>query len=159
MTLTITVHGDPKPQGSKDFKGFSKRGRAILVESCKDLPNWRAAVVWAAREAMAREKCAPWSNEVFARFTGPLSVTMVFTLPRPKSAPKSRLWPDRKPDIDKLVRSTSDALKDAGVIEDDARIVHLAARKEFPVDQLTPQRTPLFGCLASPGAVIEIRAL
>jgi Holliday junction resolvase RusA-like endonuclease len=43
---------------------------------------------------------------------------MVFTLKKPRSAPKRRpSWPDRRPDIDKLLRSTFDALVSAGAIE------------------------------------------
>lgn len=123
MTLTIKVLGIPGPMGSKSFKGM-RGGKAIMVESSKKVKPWREAVKWAAREHAVH----------LEMLRGPLSVTMVFTLPRPKSAPKSRLWPDRKPDLDKLIRSTCDALTDSGVIEDDARIVELKVSKQFPVN-------------------------
>jgi crossover junction endodeoxyribonuclease RusA len=77
---------------------------------------------------------------------------MVFTLPKPKSAPKTRrTLPDRKPDIDKLVRSTCDALTTAGVYEDDARIVSLTASKVFPGEGID--------ALDVPGCVIHLRAV
>lgn len=139
--MTITVIGMPGPQGSKRFMGVHG-GRGVLVESSKAVKPWREAVVWASREDGRR-------------VTGPVSVEMIFTLPKPKSAPKRRTtWPDRKPDIDKLCRSTFDALVSAGVIEDDARCVQLLAMKAYPVS------SPGDGdALDVPGAVIRIRAV
>lgn len=62
---------------------------------------------------------------------GPIATVIDFYLPRPASAPKSRARPDRRPDLDKLVRATLDGLTDSGVIEDDASIVEIAARKHY----------------------------
>jgi Holliday junction resolvase RusA-like endonuclease len=133
---TITVIGMPGPQGSKSFRGFTKRGHAYMPESSAKVKPWREAVVWAARDSGLK-------------VDGAVMLTIVFTLPKPKSAPKRRrTYPDRKPDLSKLVRSTEDALKDAGVIEDDARIVHLAASKVFPNEH--PD------ALDVPGAVIRV---
>jgi Holliday junction resolvase RusA-like endonuclease len=137
MESHITVIATPAPQGSKSFKGLSKAGHAILVESSKNVRPWREAVVWAARESGSR-------------FSGPVAVSIYFTLAKPKSASKTRrTWPDRKPDLSKLVRSTEDALVDAGVIEDDARIVRLVTEKVFPGEHEY--------ALDVPGARIEIR--
>lgn len=150
MTLTIKALGIPGPQGSKSFKGM-RGGKAIMVESSKKVKPWRVAVGWAAHEAMQALQ-SPEKSTWFPR-CGPLSVTMVFTLPRPKSAPKSRMWPDRKPDLDKLIRSTCDALTDSGVIEDDARIVELNVSKNFPMEGSLGYR------MDSPGCFIEIRTI
>ena len=101
--MTITVYGVPAPQGSKRFVGHAKSGRGIMIESSVAVKPWREAVKWAAMGACA--------------VTGPVRVTMTFTLPKPKSAPKTcRTYPDRKPDLSKLIRSTEDALTDAGVL-------------------------------------------
>ncbi len=134
--LTITVHGLPAPQGSKRPLINKYSGTVQLVESSKKVKPWREAVKWAARTGVVN------------RIDGPVDVDIVFTLPRPKSAPKSRKYPDRKPDIDKLVRSTLDALKDAGAFEDDSRVVCLLAAKVFPGTH--PD------ALDVPGAVIRI---
>jgi Holliday junction resolvase RusA-like endonuclease len=61
----------------------------------------------------------------------PIAVVIDFYLQGPSSAPKRRTMPDRRPDLDKLVRSTFDALTTASVIEDDARIVEIVARKHY----------------------------
>jgi Holliday junction resolvase RusA-like endonuclease len=119
MPHTIIVYGNPAPQGSKRFVGM-KNGRGMMVESSKKVKPWREAVVWAARENGAK-------------VNGPVWLNIYFTLPKPKSAPKKReTFPDKKPDVDKLLRSTSDALVTAGVIEDDARIIDCRIVKVFP---------------------------
>lgn len=145
--MTIKVYGLPAPKGSKRFVGMSKAGRGILVESSKREKPWAEAVKWAARELMA----SLYPDVGCIGFPGPVDVEMIFTMPKPKSAPKTRrTLPDRKPDIDKLVRSTSDALTAAGAYEDDARIVKLVARKVFPSEGVD--------ALHVPGAVIRIEA-
>lgn len=140
--ITIVVYGNPAPQGSKRFVGTARNGRGILVESSAKVKPWRQDVKAAALEA--RNGSLP--------LDGPLVARLVFTLPKPKSAPKRRQsWPDRKPDLSKLLRSTEDALTDAGVIADDARIVEFERlAKVFPGED--PE------ALEVPGARIEIRA-
>ena len=128
--MTITVFGTPKPQGSKRFVGVSKQGRGILVESCKEVKSWREAVKWAAIERMDSAK---WSDGGFGQgeaFAGPVTVEVDFYFTHPKTG-KRRPTHSVKPDIDKLLRSTFDALKDAGVYEDDSRICSVVARKHY----------------------------
>lgn len=140
--MIITVYGMPGPQGSKKFVGMSKAGRGILIESSAKVKPWRQDVIAAWRE----------QNPSYAGFLGPLRVSMTFTLPKPKSAPKTRVtYPDRKPDLSKLVRSTEDALTDAGAWEDDARVVELTAAKRYPNEG--PD------ALSSPGCVIRIERI
>lgn len=152
IIIDIVVYGSPAPQGSKKFVGVTKSGRGLMVESSKKVKPWRMDVKDAAeRAAFLYPSLLP--------LEGPLRVSMVFTLPKPASAPKKRrTWPDRKPDVSKLARSTEDALSDAGVWADDARVVEYSRlAKVFPgedpealdrpgvrirvsrVDQLEPQ--------------------
>lgn len=143
--MQITVYGLPAPQGSKSFKGM-RGGHAILAESSKKVKPWREAVKCGVidyyRSALMRTPSAPI-------IPGPVTISLTFTLPKPKSAPKGRrTWPDRKPDIDKLCRSTLDALVDAGAMEDDARVVSLTASKVFPGEGE--------GSLGLPGCLIRI---
>ena len=142
--IEIVVYGTPGPQGSKRFVGHAKSGRGIMVESSAKVKPWREAVKWAA--------CGLRSPEGMLHMSGPVAVEMIFTLPKPKSAPKTRrTWPDRKPDLSKLVRSTEDALTYAGVWEDDARVVQLVAGKRYPGEGE--------GALDRPGARISISAV
>lgn len=142
--LTIIVYGQPAPQGSKKHLG-----RGILVESSKALKPWREAVKWAALEALPRE---PDTDATLPPLDGPLTARMTFTLRKPASAPKRRrTWPDRTPDLSKLVRATEDALTDAGAWADDARVVELHAAKRYPLEG--PE------ALDRPGARITIHPL
>lgn len=132
--LFITVYGLPAPQGSKRHVG-----KGIMIESSAKVQPWREAVKMAALVAMGGSPDG---------VSGPISVQMIFTMNRPKTAPRTRKHPDRKPDLSKLIRSTEDALTDIGAWEDDARVVSCLALKVFP------------GChdhaLATSGAVIII---
>lgn len=142
--IEFVVYGIPGPQGSKSFKGLSKKtGKGIMVESSAKVKPWREAVKWAAVE----------SKNGAAPLDGPLVARMVFTLPKPKSAPKKRkTYPDRKPDVSKLARSTEDALTDARLIADDARIVGYSRLwKTYPNED--PE------ALDRPGVRIRIEAL
>lgn len=137
--LRIVVYGSPAPQGSKKFVGVVN-GHGVMVESSRKVKPWRQDVKAAA---LAVRNGAPTLD-------GPLIVRMVFTLPKPLSAPKrKRTWPDKKPDLSKLVRSTEDALTDAGIWRDDARVIgYSRLAKVFPGED--PE------ALDAPGCVIEI---
>lgn len=104
------VVGTPGPQGSKRFMGRGATGKGIMVESSAKVRPWREAVKMAA-PAIERT------------LDGPLAVKMVFTLHRPKSARRTDTRPMRTPDCSKLARSTEDAITDAGLWVDDARVV------------------------------------
>lgn len=107
-----------------------------MIESSAKVKPWREAVKYAALD-------------IGASLAGAVHVEMIFTMPKPKSAPKTRTTlPDRKPDLSKLIRSTEDALTDAGIWEDDARVVRCIAQKVFPNEHEDSLRTP--------GALIRI---
>lgn len=135
--LTITVHGHrPAPQGSKRHIG---RGR--LIEQSKRVKPWRDAVHDATTAIV--NGADP--------LDGPLAVEVVFTVRKPASAPKHRItWPTTRDsgDLDKLLRSTFDALTTGGAIADDSRVVEVTASKVHPGEGLH--------ALSEPGATIRI---
>lgn len=145
--VVIKVYGMPGPQGSKSFKGTftGKDGRthAKLAESSKKVKPWRQDVKAAAEAIRAGRE----------PFDCPLRLYMVFTLPKPASAPKRRqTWPMRTPDLSKLARSTEDALTDAGIWKDDARVVEYGLlAKCYPGEGR--------GALEAPGCWIEIEEI
>lgn len=114
-SIVINVVGVPAPQGSKRHVG---KGR--MIESSKKVAPWREAVKSAAAAEM------DWSA---LRLDGPLVLEVSFYLSRPKK-PKAA-YPDRMPDLSKLIRATEDALTDAGVWADDARVVSIDASKFY----------------------------
>lgn len=109
----FNVPGAPVPQGSKNL---SRSGH--MYEANKKLQPWRNKIVQVARLA---HKGAP--------IDAPVEVTAYFCVPKPKK-PKFGL-PATPADLDKYQRALGDALTQAGVIKDDARIVHWDAWKVF----------------------------
>jgi Holliday junction resolvase RusA-like endonuclease len=144
--IVIIVPGLPAPQGSKSFKGMLRgkdgRDHAILVESSKRVKPWRKAVEIIAKATYR----APAIDT-------PVGLRMVFTMPKPQSAPKRRrTWPAVYPDLSKLARSTEDALVTAGVLADDALIVEYDR-----LAKVYPNEDP--ESLSAPGVRIEIRRI
>lgn len=117
--LVIRAIGTPAPQGS--FFATMIRGRPQVVADNKATKPWRAAVVEACNSAVRAHGWIPINEAT--------EVEAVFILTRPKSV--RRLLPFVKPDLDKLARSTLDALTTAGVLVDDARVTDLIVRKRY----------------------------
>lgn len=146
--VSFVVYGTPGPQGSKKFLGTftGKDGRshARMGESSALVAPWREAVSRAAREA--RDGRPPMD--------GPLLVSMVFTLTKPATLAKKRkrTYPQSRPDLSKLARSTEDALVEAGLIQDDSRIVGYSR-----LAKVFPNEDP--DALEASGVKIEIRML
>ena len=136
--MTFTVYGTPIPQGS--MKGFiMSKGRggkpyvAITSANAKVAP-WRQEIAQAAIEAKV-----PHVDR------GPVKLTVLFAVPRPASRPKKYTAPDKRPDLDKLVRAVLDALTSIA-FRDDAQVIEISARKAYrkPVGA-TITVTPLAG--------------
>ena len=143
--MTITVFGIPGPQGSKS------RGRyGQLYESSKKVKPWREACKYAALEVIENEGLNNRRRIYGAAISGPVEVEISFSLPSPQSRKKIDRYPSRKPDIDKLLRSTFDGLSDIRVWEDDARVVRVLARKLYVGEM---------GALESPGAFIIVNSV
>lgn len=148
--LVIVVHGLPAPQGSKRHVG-----NGVMIESSKKVKPWRQDVVAAALEVI---ESYGWTWETL---DGCLHVRMVFSFTRPKSHYRTGrnahllradapAQPQGTPDLDKLARSTCDALTTAGAWKDDARVVEYDRLAKVYVGEDVE-------ALATTGARIEIR--
>lgn len=130
--IRLEVLGDPMTQGNKS--AVIVGGKARVIEGRRAggrerHKSWREAVRSAAQE---------WweTNGEPAPLDEPVQVDVTVFLPRPKSAPKRVVLPDKGLDVDKLARSILDSI--AGVlIRDDARVTTLVARKRFATDRPT----------------------
>lgn len=141
--LDVVVYGKPAPQGSKSAFRNKHTGRIQQVESSKAVKPWREAVKSAVLALPDRPP----------RLEGPVSVHVIFTFDKPKSAPKTRrTWPTTRAsgDIDKVLRSTFDAFTDVGVWKDDAQVVRVTASKVFVGD---------LNAMPIPGAVLLVRSV
>lgn len=139
----FTVYGQPAPQGSKSAFVNKHTGRAQMLESSKvRVDAWRSDVKVAAIQAFEAGLIA-----------GPVEVTIIFGQARPKAhygtgrnahllKPSAPEYPTGRPDIDKLVRSTLDAMTGVA-FTDDSCVVKLATEKTY----------------GDPGAQITIRSL
>jgi Holliday junction resolvase RusA-like endonuclease len=136
--LEIHVVGIPAPQGSKNAFNNPHTGRAQMIESSsKKLKPWRQDVKQAALDAL----------DAHPGYTAPpagvgVALDITFLMSRPAghyrtgrnahllrdSAP---VRPTTRPDVDKLLRSTLDALKVAGVYLDDSHVVTVTGRKVY----------------------------
>ena len=138
--VTFVVHGLPAPQGSKTYMG---KGR--MKESSPNVMPWRQDTKYAALEA----KPADWDA------SGPMSLSVVFRFQRPAAHYlKNGLRPTapcyvtsaRNGDLDKLLRSTCDAM--TGILfDDDRQVVSINAIKRY------------CNTKEQPGAIITLTAL
>jgi crossover junction endodeoxyribonuclease RusA len=152
--LRFRVTGEPGAQGSKTaFR--SKTGKTILTESSKKVKPWRQDVVAAAEKAAAEQGWQPLPQ---------VRAVIVFGFRRPKShyrtgrnasilRDNAPTWHSNRPDGDKLLRSTLDALATAGVLGDDSRVVEMTAYKiwvhrEQPTGALVVLTTPSMSWVA-----------
>lgn len=128
--IRFQVHGLPVPQGST--RAWVVHGRPIITSSAKGLSTWRRLVADVAQNFAPRE---PWD--------GPVGIELHFGLPKPKSAPKKkRVWPDKRPDLDKLTRAVLDALTYV-VFADDSQVIEIQASKDY----------------GAPGVFVEVRRI
>lgn len=120
--IELTVHGIPAPQGSKTPWGS---------EANPNTRPWRAAVATAAAETMNGRPL----------LTGPLTLEVIFTFPRPKShyrsgnrahelKPGAPIYHTGKPDTDKLLRAIGDSLTGT-IVRDDAQLARVTATKVY----------------------------
>lgn len=144
--IVVTAYGTPKPKGS-----LKHIGNGRMAEQVEGSKPWREKVADAGHAAMLSGRLGRGPARR-PPLDGPLAVEITVTVAKPKSAPKRReTFPDTRSsgDADKLARNILDALADARVITDDARVVELACRKRYPGQH--PD------ALARPGAVIRVR--
>jgi crossover junction endodeoxyribonuclease RusA len=131
--VAFEVFGIAQPKGSGRSFGFllkddsgrpvMKNGKPLIrTATTHDNPKTKG---W---QQLVAEQAQTIASEGI--FIGPVVLTVTFRLPRPQSLPKRCLHHTKKPDLDKLVRATNDAL--TGVLyTDDSQIVDLHARKTY----------------------------
>ena len=118
--VSAWVPGVAVPQGS-----MKHVGRGIMRHS-----NASGIVLYRAQVGAAVTKAVDDAG-VLLPLEGPLTLDATFVLARPKSAPRKRVWPDRRPALDKMVRALGDALTEAGLWLDDAQVVQVNASKIY----------------------------
>ena len=152
----VKIRGVPHPKGSMICRGPRKCpgcGSLVLHRVVEDdgsgSKEWREKVTVAARALRTK---------IGTRMDGPVVVDCTFVLPRPSShygsgrnaqvlrAGAPEYPAGRVGDVDKLARMVLDAITDAELWEDDARVVDLEVRKRYPSEET----------LSSPGVVLFV---
>lgn len=124
--ISFTVWGTAQPKGSA--RAFVPKGwkRPIVTSDNPSLKAWEGLVRGELQRVMAEFD----TTAKAMLFDAPISVTLAFYLPRPKSAPRKVIYPTKRPDLDKCVRSTIDALSGVA-FKDDTQVVAIAATKHY----------------------------
>ena len=129
--MTLVIHGKPAPQPR--VRAY-RRGEHAGVYTPSTADAWKEQVMLAA--GLYRGQFT----------TGPLRLEVEFYLPRPQ-ARKNDDYVAVKPDLDNLLKSTMDALTNAGVWRDDSQVAAVVMSKRYESANHTV------------GAVIRLEAL
>src|SRR5688500_18451761 len=93
--LSFTVLGTPIGQGRVSFLG---KGRGAKHSNAATLKPWRESIAGAAHNAVVAVRRAGLHRDF--PLTGPVGLHLHFTMPKPKSAPKTRrTFPATRPDL------------------------------------------------------------
>lgn len=125
MKISFEVEGIAAPQGSK------VRTRYGMRESSKRVKPWREAVKKAAMAESDRVG-------LFDALNPPYRVDAHFYILRPRTTKSDYPVAPTVGDVDKLLRSTNDALVQGGLIVDDRFIVAGEFSKQWAGDGETP---------------------
>jgi Holliday junction resolvase RusA-like endonuclease len=140
---TFRANGIPK--GQPRPRAFSRGGRAAVYDP-GTAESWKSCIAVACREIEG------------ALIHQPLSVTLTFFMPRPKShfracgklkSAAPRFLHDNKPDADNLAKAVLDALTQIRAWLDDDQVCELIVRKYWESDRIGIQTDP-------PGCMIRI---
>jgi Holliday junction resolvase RusA-like endonuclease len=127
---SFRVYGTPK--GQPRPRAFSRGGRAAVYDP-GTAEGWKSLIAIACQELRG------------ALIEGPVSVAMIFYMPRPKShfatsgaikpsAPQQ--WHTSKPDADNLAKAVLDALTTLRVWHDDDQVAELSVQKFYEGERL-----------------------
>jgi len=130
-SLSFEIEGEPVPQLRARF---TRAGRTYTPAKSR---HWKEHVSRAAKAAAV---------QLAAPLTGPLRMTVAFSLPIPPSWSKRKkhqaflneLLPTGKPDVDNLAKAVMDAINDCTdadeqplIWKDDCQVVTLIAAKRY----------------------------
>lgn len=120
--IKFFIEGDSVAQGRPKF---ARRGSFVTVYDPKKSKDWKETVAWEAK------------RRHYKPLEGALRMVLTFRLRKPKSVPKSRIWPTVRPDLDNYVKACKDGLN--GICyKDDSQVVILEAKKEYAKDGFVP---------------------
>jgi crossover junction endodeoxyribonuclease RusA len=111
------------------MRAFTPKGwtRPILTSTNKNLKRWRAGLSVLAQKAIFD---LPGAHPFPVPADVPLRVHIIFGFVSPKSRKDGSIFKTTRPDLDKLIRSTLDAM--TGIVyKDDSQVAQVQAMKVF----------------------------
>lgn len=134
--LSITLYGEPVAQGRP--RGVRLGGHRILFYDPPAARHWKKEAALLLRSERHRQWGA-WRPPADSLW----SLEANFYLRRPRAhyrangalKPHAQHFCARRPDLDNLAKTLLDALVQAGIFEDDSRVVELIARKYWAQDR------------------------
>lgn len=134
--FSFRVVGTPKPKARPRFR---RTANFVQTYTPETTVNWEQTIVAQVQQQMATLYAMLPSEYLDGAFPfkGRIGADIRVNCIRPKSAPKSVVYPMKAQpgDIDNLAKSVLDALQLAGVIEDDKTVTDLTAYKRFADDE------------------------
>ena len=123
--MRFFIHGTPKPQARPRF---ARRGKFVSTYSAKN--EWKETCKIQIKQLNEPIFCTAIEVNLFFMFHRPKSHyrTGKYSNILRDNAPK---WHTKKPDKDNLEKAVTDALVDAGLIEDDCIIVRGMTSKSY----------------------------
>ncbi len=124
--IQFTVQGVAQPKGSA--RAFMPKGARfpVVTSDNPSLKAWERSIKDRLQQVLPS---VPRPTRV-AIWSAPVSIKLLFHLPRPKSLPRRVLEHTKQPDLDKCIRGAIDALIGM-VILDDSQVVAVEARKQY----------------------------
>ena len=123
--FSAVIEGNPVPQGS-----FRHVGNGRIISANPKLNDWRHTIATQIAQQTHHRL-----------IDDPVTVQLLFTLERPKSVSRERRErPTVKPDLDKLIRATLDAIsleRYCQILKDDSIVTDIRAAKRY-ADNLAP---------------------
>lgn len=128
----FSVIGTPKPKARPRTVRNPKTG-FVQTFTPSVTVNWEQTIVWQVKQTLAWVSVNYPEDLEKLPFASRIVADIRFNVVKPKSAPKSVMFPLKAQpgDIDNLAKSVLDALQLAGVIEDDKTVTDLNTYKRF----------------------------
>ncbi len=114
--IQFTITGAPVPKLRPKFR---RCRNFVITYTPKKTRIWECNVRVQARRYKPE---IPWQ--------GPIRMTLLFLMPRPKSLPKKVIYHIKKPDLDNLAKAIKDALQGIMYVSD-SQVVYLILSKVY----------------------------
>lgn len=116
--MRFVIKGEPVPKGRPKLSTWGGYARAYTPKKTRE-----------AEESIRAQIIKQLPNG-FSIMEGAVLLRIVVARTKPKSSPKTKIYPTQKPDLDNYIKTVLDAMNKI-VFCDDSQVCYLVAKKEF----------------------------